>query len=221
MTFILDPQIIIPSFNEATSQLANLTLNKLGIDINSIPFWLSVIGYPLVMFEVFTKHIATAINILLRKAHINTIGFILKLIQLVIILSFFVTIGLAALYNSEYVDKVPNINSEFLTIFFKYIIIIAFVIFSVLLLSSLSYLTGQGNQVAGIGFLLGTVALAIEAIQNFGSTATIVLGITTIFGWALWHYGNSYNKSTALKQSRQENLIDGIQSRRKRLRNIQ
>ena len=115
----------------------------------------------------------------------------------------------------------PDISTEFLTIFFKYIIIISFAIFSILLLSSLSYLTGQGNQIAGIGFLLGTIALSIEAVQNFGSTAKIVLSITTIFGWGLWHYGNSYNKSTALKQSRQENLIDGIQSRRKKLRKIQ
>jgi len=85
MAYILDPQIIVPSFNAAISQLASISLHNLGLNITSLPFWLGVIGYPLAMFEVFTKHIATAINVLLRQVHINTVKFSLWLCQLFII----------------------------------------------------------------------------------------------------------------------------------------
>lgn len=221
MAFILDPQIIAPSLNEAISQLASITLNRLGININSLPFWLSVVGYPLVMFEVFTKHIATAINVLLRKAHINTIDFLHGLFQFLVILSILSTIGIITLYNSEYATKVPSISHETLVGFFKYTIAIGFIVVSILLLSSLSYLTGQGNQVAGIGFILGTTGLFIEAEQNFGFTAEIIIVITSMFGAFLWYYGNKYNKKMERKTNKPENIIDGIQRRRKRLRELQ
>lgn len=220
MVFVLDPQMIAPSFNEAISQLASITLNRLGININSLPFWLSVIGYPLVMFEVFTKHIATAINVLLRKAHTNTLDFLHGFFQFIVILGILTTIGLVALYNSEHVTKIPSINHEMLIGFFKYTIAIGFVVVSILLLSSLSYLTGQGNQVAGIGFLLSTTGLFIEAKQNFGFTAEIVIGVTSILGLFLWFYGNKYNKKMVQKSIKQENIIDGIQRRRKHLREM-
>lgn len=220
MAYILDPQIIAPSFSEAISQLTSITLIKLGIDINSLPFWLSVVGYPLVMFEVFTRHIATAINILLRKAHDNTVGLIKVLFQLFIILSIFTAIFLVMIYHSEYATKMPNISRELLIVVIKYTIVIAFFVTAILLLSSLSYLAGQGNQVAGIGFILGTTGLVIEAIQNYGFTAETFLSITTLFGAFLWHYGNKYNKAMDLKGNKQEDLVDGIQRRREHLRNL-
>ena len=220
MFFVLDPQIIAPSFNEAISQLVSITLNRLGININSLPFWLSVVGYPLVMFEVFTKHIATALNVILRKAHTNTINFLHAFFQFLIVISILTTIGLVALYNSEHATKIPSINHEGLVGFFKYTIAIGFVVISILLLSSLSYLTGQGNQVAGIGFILSTTGLFIEARQNFGFTAEIVIAVTSILGFFLWFYGNKYNKKMAQKSNKQENIIDGIQRRRKHLREM-
>jgi len=220
VAYILEPQIIAPSFSEAISQLTSITLIKLGIDINSLPFWLSVVGYPLVMFEVFTRHIATAINILLRKAHDNTVGLIKVLFQLFIILSIFTAIFLVMIYHSEYATKMPNISRELLIVVIKYTIVIAFFVTAILLLSSLSYLAGQGNQVAGIGFILGTTGLVIEAIQNYGFTAEIFLSITTLFGAFLWHYGNKYNKAMDLKGNKQEDLVDGIQRRREHLRNL-
>lgn len=220
MVFVLDPQIIVPSFNEAISQLASITLNRLGININSLPFWLSVVGYPLVMFEVFTKHIATAINVILRKAHTNTLDFLHSFFQFIVAISILTIIGLVAIYNSEHATKVPSINHEMLVVFFKYAIAIGFVVISILLLSSLSYLTGQGNQVAGIGFILSTTGLFIEARQNFGFTAEIVIVITSIIGLSLWFYGNKYNKKMEQKRNKQENIIDGIQRRRKHLRQI-
>lgn len=220
MAYILDPQIIAPSFSEAISQLTSITLIKLGIDVNSLPFWLSVVGYPLVMFEVFTRHIATAINILLRKAHDNTVGLIKVLFQLFIILSIFTAIFLVMIYHSEYATKTPNISQELLTVTIKYTIVIAFFVTAILLLSSLSYLAGQGNQVAGIGFILGTAGLFIEAIQNYGFTAEIFLSITALFGAFLWYYGNKHNKVMELKGNKQEDLIDGIQRRRKHLRDL-
>jgi len=221
VAYILDPQIILPSFNEAISQLASITLNKLGININSLPFWLSVVGFPLVMFEVFTKHITTAINVLLRKVHLSTVEFLRGLFQFFLVISILTVIGLVALYNSEYVSKMPQIDQDLLTSIFKYTILVSFFIITTLLLSSLSYLTGQGNQVAGIGFLLGATGLFIEAIQNFGFTAKIVLSVTSVCGLFLWHYGNKYNKSMELKGNKQENMMTGIQRRRKHLRNIQ
>ena len=220
MVFVLDPQIIVPSFNEAISQLVSITLNRLGININSLPFWLSVVGYPLVMFEVFTKHIATALNVILRKAHTNTLDFLHGFFQFIVILGILTLIGLAALYNSEHATKIPSINHEMLITFFKYTIAIGFVVISILLLSSLSYLTGQGNQVAGIGFMLSTTGLFIEARQNFGFTAEIVIGVTSILGLFLWFYGNKYNKKVTQKSNKQENIIDGIQRRRKHLREM-
>lgn len=220
MVFVLDPQIIVPSFNEAISQLASITFNRLGININSLPFWLSVVGYPLVMFEVFTKHIATALNVILRKAHTNTLDFLHGFFQFIVVISILTTIGLVAIYNSEHAIKVPSINQEILIVFFKYSIAIGFVVISILLLSSLSYLTGQGNQVAGIGFILSTTGLFIEARQNFGFTAEIIIGITSLLGLFLWIYGNKYNKKMELKSNKQENIIDGIQRRRKHLREM-
>lgn len=89
-----------------------------------------------------------------------------------------------------------------------------------MLISSLSYLTGQGNQVAGIGFILSTRGLFIEARKNFGFTAEIVIGITSILGLFLWFYGNKYNKKIVLKSNKQENIIDGTQRRRKHLREM-
>ncbi|MBL4942130.1 MAG: hypothetical protein JKY81_10760 [Colwellia sp.] len=74
------------------------------------------------------------------------------------------------------------------------------------------YLAGSGNQVAGIGFILGTASLVFEAIQNFGFTA--------LFGAFLWHYGNKHNKAMELKGNKQEYLIDGIQRRRKHFKNL-
>lgn len=220
MVFVLDPQIIVPSFNEAISQLVSITLNRLGININSLPFWLSVVGYPLVMFEVFTKHIATALNVILRKAHTNTINFLRVFFQFLVAISILTTIGLTALYNSEHATKIPSINHEVLVGFFKYTIAIGFVVISILLLSSLSYLTGQGNQVAGIGFILSTTGLFIEARQNFGFTAEIVIGVTSMLGLFLWFYGNKYNKKMAQQSNKQENIFDGIQRRRKHLREM-
>jgi hypothetical protein len=220
VAYILDPQIIASSFSEAISQLASITLTKLGININSLPFWLSVVGYPLVMFEVFTKHIATAINVLLHKAHNNTIVFLRVLFQFFTVISIFTAIGLVMIYHSEYATKIPNISQSLLTIIIKYTIVVSFFVTSILLLSSLSYLAGQGNQVAGIGFILGTTGLIIEAIQNFGFTAEIILSITALFGAFLWHYGNKHNKAMELKGKKQEDLIDGIQRRRNHLRNL-
>ncbi len=220
MAYILDPQIIAPSFSEAISQLTSITLIKLGIDINSLPFWLSVVGYPLVMFEVFTRHIATAINILLRKAHDNTVELIRVLFQVFIVISILTAIGLVMIYHSEHVANMPNISQEVLTATIKYTIVISFFVTAILLLSSLSYLAGQGNQVAGIGFILGTTGLVIEAIQNYGFTAEIFLSITALFGAFLWHYGNKHNKAMELKGNKQEDLIDGIQRRRKHMRNL-
>jgi len=220
VAYILDPQIIAPSFSEAISQLTSITLIKLGIDINSLPFWLSVVGYPLVMFEVFTRHIATAINILLRKAHDNTVELIRVLFQVFIVISILTAIFLVMIYHSEYATKTPNISQELLTVTIKYTIVIAFFVTAILFLSSLSYLAGQGNQVAGIGFILGTTGLVIEAIQNYGFTAEIFLSITALFGAFLWHYGNKHNKAMELKGNKQEDLIDGIQRRRNHLRNL-
>ena len=156
-----------PSFSEAINQLANITLNRLGVDINSLPFWLSVFGYPLVMFEVFTKHIATAINVLLRKAHMKTMLLIRVVFQLTITLSILTIVALTALYHSEYASIVGNISKPILTTTFKYLIAVTFIVTTILLLSSLSYLTGQGNQVAGIGFISSTTGLFIESVQNF------------------------------------------------------
>jgi len=220
VAYILDPQIIAPSFSEAISQLTSITLIKLGIDINSLPFWLSVVGYPLVMFEVFTRHIATAINILLRKAHDNTVELIQVLFQVFIVASIITTIGLVMIYHSEHVAKMPNINQDLLTVIIKYTIVVAFFVTSLLLISSLSYLAGQGNQVAGIGFILGTTGLVIEAIQNYGFTAEISLSITALFGAFLWHYGNKHNKEMELRGNKQEDLLDGIQRRRNHMRNL-
>jgi len=220
VSFILDPQIIGPSFSEAASQLASLTFIRLGIDINSLPFWLSVVGYPLVMFEVFTRHIATAINVLLHKAHNNTVGFIRIFIQVFMVFCIVTAIILTMIYHSEYAEKMPNISQALLTATIKYSIVVMFVISSILLLSSLSYLAGQGNQVAGIGFILGTTGLVLEAIQNYGITAEIILSITALFGAFLWHYGNKHNKAMELKGNKHEPIIDGIQRRRKHLRNL-
>jgi len=220
VAFLLDPQIIAPSFSEAISQLTSITLIKLGININSLPFWLSVVGYPLVMFEVFTRHIATAINILLRKAHNNSVELIRVLFQIFIMISIIAAIGLVLIYHSEYVANMPNISQKQLTDIIKYTIVVAFFVTAILLLSSLSFLAGQGNQVAGIGFILGTTGLVIEAIQNYGFTAEISLSITALFGAFLWHYGNKHNKAMELKGNKQEDLIDGIQRRRNQLRNI-
>jgi len=221
VTYILDLQIIAPSFNEAISQIASITFNRLGININSFPFWLSVVGYPLVMFEVFTKHIATAINVLLRKAHINMVEFLGGLFQVFMVISIVAIIGLIALYHSEHAAKVPNISQLQLTIIFKYTIAASFLVISILLLSSLSYLAGQGNQVAGIGFLLGTTGLFIEAIQNFGLIAEIMLSVTSMFGVVLWFYGNKHNKAMELKGNKKEDLLDGIQRRREHLKKAQ
>jgi hypothetical protein len=220
VAYILDPQIIAPSFSEAISQLTSITLIKLGIDINSLPFWLSVVGYPLVMFEVFTRHIATAINILLRKAHDNTVELIRGVFQVFIVFSILTAIGLVMIYHSEHVANMPNINQEVLTVTIKYTIIVAFFVTAILLISFLSLLAGQGNQVAGIGFILGTTGLVIEAIQNYGFTAGIFLSITGLFGAFLWHYGNKHNKAMELKGNKQEDLIEGIQRRRNHMRNL-
>jgi hypothetical protein len=220
VAYIFDPQIIAPSFSEAISQLTSITLIKLGIDVNSLPFWLSVVGYPLVMFEVFTRHIATAINILLRKAHNNTVELIRVLFQVFIMSSIIAAIGLVLIYHSEHVAKIPNISQEILTVTIKYTIVVAFFVTSILLISSLSLLAGQGNQVAGIGFILGTTGLVIEAIQNFGFTAEILLSITALFGAFLWHYGNKHNQAIELKGNKQEDLMDGIKRRRNHMRNL-
>lgn len=221
MAYILDPQIIAPSFSEAISQLTNITLMKLGININSLPFWLGVIGFPLAMFEVLTRHIATAINILLRKAHNNIVKSLKALFQFCLVISFLMAITLVFIYHSEYATKVPHISQGVLTVIIKYTLVVAFFVMSILILSSLSYLAGQGNQVAGIGFILGAISLAMESIQNYGFTAKISLSITALFAAFLWYYGNKHNKAMELKGNKQEDMIEGIYRRRNHLRNLE
>ncbi len=220
MAYIIDPQIVVPAFSGAISQLTNISLIKLGVNINSVPFWLSVIGFPLAMFEVFTRHIATAINVLLRKTHHNTVQFFRAVIKFIIVITLLTAVGLFAIYDTEHAAKMPNISLGLLTLLIKYTLIGGVVVLSVFLLSFLSYLAGQGNQVAGIGFIIGTIGLVIESVQNFGFTAKVALGITAVFGVFLWHYGNKHNKAMELKGNKQEDLIDGIQRRREHLRNL-
>lgn len=220
MEYIIDPQIITPAFREAFSQLSSISLSMLGVNLNSLPFWLSVIGFPLAMFEVFTQHIATAINLLLHNTHNNTVKFLRSIFQFFIAISVLIIIGLVIIYNTENTLQMPNINQNQLTVFFKYSIVFLFIVASIIILSSLSYLTGQGNYVSGIGFILGSTALSLEAIQNYGFIAQVISGVVIISCFALWHYGRKYNKAMSKKAKPQEDLIDGIQRRRKQLRKL-
>lgn len=220
MAYIIDPQIIISALSEAISQLTNISLSKLGININSLPFWLSVVGFPLAMFDVFTKHIATAINVLLHKTHNNTVKFSRGMLQVFIIISVLIIIGLAILYNKEHTIQMPNINQSQLTTFFKFSIIMIFIVASILILSSLSYLTGQGNYVSGIGFILGGIGLSLEAVQTYGFIAQVISAVTIIPCFVLWHYGRKYNKAMSRKIKPQEDILVGIRNRRKQLRKL-
>ncbi|MFT5852573.1 MAG: hypothetical protein ACI87J_002551 [Colwellia sp.] len=207
MAYVIDPQIIIPSFSEAISQLANITLNQLGVDINSLPFWLAIIALPLAMFETFTKHIATAINVIFHKAHKETVSFLNGLFKAFFTIIFISLVVLYFLQNSQYSSRLPSISQEQLTAILKYIVIVVFIVTVTLLFSSLSYFTGQGNHVTGIGFILGIVSISIEVNQNYGFVGNVVVSIIVLICISLWVYGREYeNKIKLIEQRKKESL---------------
>ncbi len=190
MPQFIEAEIVIPALKAALVHLSHLSLSKLGIDITKLPFWLAIIGFPLAVFETCTKHIATALNLLLHKFHLNlreVAGLFFPILLIVVFITFFMFVG----FENGKIQR--QVTQAELTTFFYYSILIVSFVACFLFITSLSRLTGQGNYVTGIGFLVGAASIYIEVVQEYGVVGQISSFVAFITTIGLWIYGRNYN----------------------------
>jgi len=186
----IEPDIVIPAFKGALEQISRLSLAKLGLDITELPFWLAIIGFPLAVFETCTKHIATALNVLLRKVHINLqaiAGMFLPIFVLALLIILLLFFG----YREGVITR--SVREVELTQIFYYLILFLGGMSCCLFIASLSRLTGQGNYVTGIGFIMGALSIYIEVVQEYGLIGQISCLAALSATVGLWIYGRNYN----------------------------
>jgi len=200
MPNLIEPELLLPALKGALEQISHLSLAKLGLDITRLPFWLAIIGFPLAVFEVCTRHIATALNVLMHKAHRNFIHFLSDMAKLALLPVILFGGMLFYGFNQGHITRAVS-QVELTTAFF-YLILGSSAIFTLLFLASLSRLTGQGNYITGTGFLMGAVSIYIEVVQEYGLIGQISCFSAFVATIGLWAYGRNYN----LKRQRQAEL---------------
>ncbi|MDP2561511.1 hypothetical protein [Psychrobium sp. 1_MG-2023] len=190
MPQFIEVDIIIPALDAAIQQVALLSLDKIGLDVSDFPFWLAIIGFPLAVFDTCTKHIATALNIVLHKTHRNLREFTGVLIPVFSSISIFIFIMYVS-YQHGLISR--QITQNELSQVLYYLLLFLIFIVICLVIASLSRLTGQGNYVTGVGFLMGTASVFIEVIQKYGLIGQISCGVAVGLTFWLWVYGRNYN----------------------------
>ena len=200
MPQFIEPDIVIPALKTALAQLSELSLSKIGLDVTELPFWLAIIGFPLAVFDTCTKHIATALNLLLHKFHFSLREITSLFIPLLGLIALVVVILFLAFEKG---DIQWQVTQPVLASVFYYAILATGLFACVLFISSLSRITGQGNFVTGIGFLLGTISIFIEVVLEFGTFGQIACSVTLVITVGLWFYGKRYNDKMAMKKQRE------------------
>ena len=200
MPQFIEPDIVIPALKTALAQLSELSLSKIGLDVTELPFWLAIIGFPLAVFDTCTKHIATALNLLLHKFHFSLREITGLFIPLLGLIALVVVILFLAFEKG---DIQWQVTQPVLVSVFYYAILATGLFACVLFISSLSRITGQGNFVTGIGFLLGTISIFIEVVLEFGTFGQIACSVTLVITVGLWFYGKRYNDKMAMKKQRE------------------
>ncbi len=199
MSQLIELEIVVPALKEAIEQLSLLSLEKVGLDITEFPFWMAVIGFPLAVFDTCTKHIATALNVLLGKFHVGFRELIGILLPLVFLIGGLATFILYLGFDSGEIKH--QITQTELTSLFYYMALTIGSIACLLFIISLSRLTGHGNYVTGIGFLLGAGSIYIEMIQEYGTQGVVVGLMVLVITLGLWLYGKNHNDKLASKSS--------------------
>lgn len=208
MSQFIEPEIVIPALKAAVEQLSQLSLAKIGIDVTELPFWLAIIGFPLAVFDTCTKHIATALNLLFHKIHLNLreiTGMFIPMLLIFAVVIFFLFVG----FENGKVKR--QMTQTELTTLFYYAILVIGIVACFLFITSLSRITGHGNYVTGIGFLMGASSIYIEVVQEYGfkgqMACLVAFGLTT----SLWIYGRNYNLK--LENEKQQDREVGFHAR--------
>ncbi len=206
MPQFIEPEIVIPALKVAVEQLSQLSLAKIGLDVTELPFWLAIIGFPLAVFDTCTKHIATALNLLLHNLHLSLREITGMFIPMLLIFAFFIFFLFTGFENGKFQRQMTQ--AELVTLFYYALLIIG-IVACFLFITSLSRITGQGNYVTGIGFLMGALSIYIEVVQEYGVMGQLACLIAFGLTISLWFYGRNYNlrlEKQKQKQTREQRI---------------
>lgn len=186
-------QIFVSAFQQATSLVISYITNILiKIEVDDLPFWLAIIGFPLATFETFTKHIAVGLNELVMKIHIN----IQFLVSVILGATIFLVVVMLGYFMARYKSVFPAIywDLPLLISIFQAVLYILLVTAVTTILVSLSKVIGHGNYITGFGFACTAVSIYIEVEGKFGQIGKVICIGSFIICASLWFYGKCYEK---------------------------
>lgn len=210
MSQFIEPEIVILALKAAFTQLSQLSLAKIGLDVTELPFWLAIVGFPLAVFDTCTKHIATALNLLLHKLHLNLRKMSVMIIAILLVVTIVIYFLFVGFKNG---DAQPNMTQAELTILFYHAILVIGIFTCLLFIASLSRITGQGSYVTGIGFLMGTLSIYIEVVQEYGFYGRLACLMAFGLTVSLWIYGKNYNLELENKNLRNKDSSFHLRAR--------
>lgn len=190
MTKLTDLNLDYIAISDAWNQSQNIVLGLLAFEIQSISFWLLLIGIMLLTFETITRHVARgAVELLIKSHRIVTLLKYAALLSMGLISSYLCFWMFKHYQNSSEV----LINTFQLLPIFLYFIFITFIAIIYLFLILLTKLIGQENYVVGFGAICTTLSLYMYVDQHFGIVGGLISLIVFTLIFALWSYGRIHN----------------------------